>query len=44
MSDIYNEDEIRKIMVDYVTMLYEGKDIVVMDVDEVEYEEEVTEE
>lgn len=42
LLDIYNEEEIRKIMVDYVTMLYEGKDIVVMDADEVEYEEEVT--
>lgn len=43
LLDIYTEKEIKKIMVDYVTMLYEGKNTLVMEDDGVEYEDEVTE-
>lgn len=38
---MYSETEIRKIMVDYVTMLYEGKDTVVVSEGIIDYEEDV---
>lgn len=40
LLDIFDEDEIRKITVDYITLLYEGKDSVVGDDATDEYEED----
>ena len=37
---MFNEDEIKKLTVDYITMLYEGKDLVVIDEENEELEED----
>ena len=40
LLDMFNEDEIKKLTVDYITMLYEGKDLVVIDEENEELEED----
>lgn len=40
LLDMFNEDEIKKLTVDYITMLYEGKDSVVIDEENEEFEED----
>lgn len=40
LLDMFNEDEIKKLTVDYITMLYEGKDSVVIDEENEELEED----
>ena len=41
LLDMLSEDDIKKIMIDYVLWLYEGKDTVVVNEIDIEYEEEI---
>lgn len=40
LLDMFNEDEIKKLTFDYITMLYEGKDSVVIDEENEELEDD----
>ena len=40
LLDMFNEDEIKKLTFDYITMRYEGKDSVVIDEENEELEED----
>ena len=40
LLDIFNEDEIKKITVDYIALLYEGKNSMVLEDEEDDFYEE----
>ena len=41
LLDMFNEDEIKKFIFDYITMLYEGKDSVVIDEENEEFQKSI---